>query len=252
VREFSSVARPRSPLRVVYFDVGGTLVRVEPSVGEVYARAAAEYGFSLEPAALQTRFREAWRESVARSRLRGFVCSDAILREEWFRIVCQAFAGAVPSECMPALFDDLYERFVSSRAWTVVPGARAALERLRALGLRLGILSNWDSRLEPTLEGLELRHLFDYFVASHSVGREKPHTAMFEHALGICGEPAARVLHVGDSLEADILPARRLGFRTLWLLNGEPEPSAEAGLTAGPVARGLDTLTERDWEALLV
>jgi FMN phosphatase YigB (HAD superfamily) len=45
-----------APLEVVFFDVGGTLVRVEPSVGSVYARFAHAHGFELDPAAIQRAF----------------------------------------------------------------------------------------------------------------------------------------------------------------------------------------------------
>jgi FMN phosphatase YigB (HAD superfamily) len=44
----------------------------------------------------------------------------------------------------------------------------------------------------------------------------KPSARIFQAALAKC-RPGARVLFVGDSMERDILPARRLGLRTAWI-----------------------------------
>ena len=207
----------RLSLDCVLFDVGGTLLRVVPSVGEIYSRVACEYGVLVEPHAVQAGFQAAWKRSVARSGSREHRTSDEILRTEWFEIVKESFGEAVPRVLMAPLFDDLYQRFASAEAWTVVPGVRETLQYLRQQGLRLGVLSNWDSRLERMLDDLELGPAFDFVVASYSVGYEKPHPAIFAEALRQAGTEPGRALHVGDSYFADIAPASSLGLRTLWI-----------------------------------
>jgi REG-2-like HAD superfamily hydrolase len=214
----------------------------------VYARVAADHGFRVEAATLQERFGEAWGDSLERSRTRGHECSDETLRDGWLRIVSRTFGDAVPASELPAIFNDLYERFVSPRAWTIVPGARDTFEMLRGRGLRLGILSNWDDRLRVTLERLELLPLFDLVVISHEVGFEKPHDAMFATALRLCGASPEHVLHVGDSFEADIRPARELGLRTFWVADCERVASAE---NAGPSGPSFAELSDTEWDTLL-
>ena len=237
-----------SGVRVVFFDVGGTILRVQPSVGEVYARAASDHGHRVDASTLDERFRHAWQESLVRSRARGHRCSDQTLRDSWFRIVSRTFDDSVPASELPALFDDIYERFVSPHAWTVVPGARDTFEMLRERGLRLGILSNWDSRLRVTLQRLELLELFDHVVISHEVGFEKPHDTMFRTALRACGEAPELVLHVGDSLEADIFAARERGLRTFWIADRQRIAAVEA---AGPGGPSFATLSRTEWDSLL-
>jgi FMN phosphatase YigB (HAD superfamily) len=49
--------------KAVFFDVGGTLLRVHPSVGEVYAELARDFGFSGSPDALDEQFRLQWKKT---------------------------------------------------------------------------------------------------------------------------------------------------------------------------------------------
>ena len=152
----SSEMTNQARIQAVLFDVGGTLLVVKPSVGSVYAERAAAHGFQVMPEEIQRNFKAAWKQSIERSRARGYLCSDEILREEWFEIVRSTFRDAVPPTRIRALFDDLYERFASPSAWALVPWARETLEYLRGRGLRMGIVSNWDSRLPRMLEELEI------------------------------------------------------------------------------------------------
>lgn len=242
----SATPCPFGPVRFVFFDVGGTLLRVEPSVGTVYAGVAREHGVRVDPEALDHRFRDAWKKSLARSRERSFRCSDAILREEWLGIVTETFGGEVPAPLLERIFTSLYERFVSAAAWHVVPGAKDTLASLRDRGVRLGILSNWDSRLRRTLEEIGLAQFFATWIISHEIGYEKPHDRIFTEALRRAGERPAAILHVGDSLEADIRPARRLGWRTLWIGVDPASSSLE-----GDCARDFLALGEADWDRFL-
>ena len=238
----------RAEIQFVYFDCGGTLLRVLPSVGTVYSNRAAEHGFRVEADLLDRQFLQAWNDSKERARARGYACSDEILRDEWRRIVTDTFGDTISSEAMGEVFEDLYLYFVEPSAWTLDPGIRPLLDRLRRQGFRLGILSNWDRRLRWTLEKLGLLELFDEFVISNEIGWEKPHPLVFEQAVEKAGCRAENILHVGDSLEADILPALGHGMRALWV-----GPSSSAGqCPAGAVC--FESVTEpgwAEWEDLL-
>lgn len=232
----------------VFFDLGGTLVRVERTVGDAYVGVAARHGVRASAVDVERNFRHAWRRSVERSVQRGHVCSDEILREEWMVIVRESFGDALPLEKAELVFDDLYGHFAAGRAWVVADGAMESLRSLRRRGVKLAILSNWDSRIEQTLLDLGLAELFDELIVSHAVGYEKPHPEIFHSALRTTGARAERCLHVGDSLEADIRPARALGMRTLWV-NPEAESEARAK-GVGPRVADL-CLSEEFWNGIL-
>ncbi len=246
----TSISAAPASIEAILFDAGGTLLRVRSSVGDVYAEVALEYGVDVEPASLNRAFANAWATSLQRSRARGHRSSDAILRHEWRTIVAETFGDTVPEEVFPQLFAALYDRFRCASAWEVVPGARASLEFLRRTGVQMAILSNWDQRLPQTLRELELLDFFDELFISYDIGVEKPHPRMFEAAIQRYACVPEKILVVGDSLERDILAARRLGLRTLWIqaatgsttsrdtdeLGGELEHRAGATVPGFPVS----------------
>lgn len=243
------MGRSESEIRFAYFDCGGTLLRVRPSVGEIYSERAAALGFCVDADLLNERFLEAWEASRRRSRERQFSCSDEILRAEWLQIVLHTFGETIPREDLGQVFEDLYEYFVAPSAWTLDPGIRPMLEVLRGRGIGLGILSNWDSRLKATLGKLGLLDLFDQLVVSNEVGFEKPHAAIFEEAIEKSGCDPDNILHVGDSLEADILPAVELGLTAIWVKPPGPRGEPPEGVHC------CDTLTElveSDWDRILL
>ena len=93
--------------------------------------------------------------------------------------------------------------------------------RLSEREVTLGSLSNGNA--DPHLTGLH-RHV-DFHFSSADVGAHKPDPAMFQAALAHSGARADGALHVGDSVEADVLGALGAGYRAVWLnRNDEPPP----------------------------
>jgi putative hydrolase of the HAD superfamily len=239
---------PLPRVRTVFFDLGGTFLRVEPSVGEVYARTAGRHGCDVSPRTVEANFQSAWKRSVERARARDFRCSDAILQREWLEIVRDSLGAGVPAELLPAIFEELYAHFASGKAWTLAPGALESVAHLRRRGLQIGVLSNWDSRVSAMLDDLTLARTFDLFVISHEVGFEKPHERIFREALTRSRTLPSEALHIGDSLRADILPARLLGLGTLWIA---PDSLRDQSPEAGPGAASLAEVSSGTWDALL-
>jgi putative hydrolase of the HAD superfamily len=92
-----------------------------------------------------------------------------------------------------------------------------ALARLRAAGLRLAVVSNWDCSLRGVLAELGLAGALDEVVVSAEVGVSKPDPGIFRAALEHLRCTPADALFVGDSLETDVLGARAAGIRGLLL-----------------------------------
>ena len=95
--------------------------------------------------------------------------------------------------------------------------AREALQAARQHGLRVVVVSNWDSSLAQVLERVGLADVIDGVVSSAAVGAAKPDPAIFEAALALARVAAGEALHVGDSLEHDIAGARAAGIAAVWL-----------------------------------
>lgn len=94
------------------------------------------------------------------------------------------------------------------------------LAALRAQGLRLGVVSNWDTRLPEVLDRLGLAPFFDALVYSSAVGAEKPDRRIFEAALRDLGVLSCEALHVGDGRLEDVEGAQAVGMQALHLTRG--------------------------------
>lgn len=90
----------------------------------------------------------------------------------------------------------------------VIPTLDALKERYK-----LGLLSNGNSY--PERCGLE--NMFQFVVFSQDYGIEKPDPRLFEIAMEKAGCNEREFLHVGDSIQSDVLGAKRAGARSVWL-----------------------------------
>ncbi len=120
--------------------------------------------------------------------------------------------------------------------WKPWPDTVNALNELHNR-FRLAIVSNVDDDLfaatQPQL-GVE----FDQIITAQQAQAYKPSLKIFELALSRVGVPAHRILHVGQSLYHDVLPAQSLGLATVWV----NRPSARKGLGAVKAAEAQPDL----------
>lgn len=200
-------------VRAVTFDVGGTLIRPSPSVGEIYAEVAARHGWKkISPDTLNRRFSAAW------NGLKSFNHS----RAEWAALVDETFGGTgeKPSE---TFFPEIYERFAEPEAWHLFEDVLPAFDALAAMDINLGIVSNWDERLRPLLEKLGLNKYFQAVIVSCEVAFTKPSPVIFEQAARMLGDAPEHILHVGDSARHDVEGAKGAGFQALLLERGRTD-----------------------------
>ena len=121
--------------------------------------------------------------------------------------------GHLPEE----MLDELVAHFRRQESWSLYPEVLEVLAALRARGLKLVVVSNWDSTLPALLDRLDLTRHFDGVVVSALVGASKPAREIFETALAAAGVEAHEALHVGDSPSEDYEGARNAGLPALLL-----------------------------------
>ncbi len=112
----------------------------------------------------------------------------------------------------------LWYRPIARRAY-VDAGVAWALDRLKALGIKLAIVSNTCVPAHCMDQHLQRENLLQYFpirVYSSTTLYRKPHRRIFDTALQQLNVEAERAAFVGDRLQTDIRGARRLGMRTIW------------------------------------
>jgi len=197
---------------VIFFDAAGTLFKVRGSVGEIYCRIAEHYRIVADPKQVEAAFRTAFR---AKS-LEGFPPEEKTgLRAEkaWWRdVVHRVFGETMAPEDLRDYFDEVFEAFRSSRAWELYEDTRPGLECLRAMGYRLAVISNFDSRLFDVLANLEIDFFFERVILSWHARAAKPDPAIFRRALETMHVTASRAAHVGDSLQDDVTGATASGL----------------------------------------
>jgi putative hydrolase of the HAD superfamily len=185
-------------LDAVTFDAFGTLVELvdpvpalEPALrvrGVTRSRDVIRAAFEAEAAYYRPRSSEGRDpESLRR------------LREKCARV----FLEAAGSDLDPAAFAPVY---VDALSFRVLPGIPEQLASLRARGLRLAVVGNWDVSLVDRLEELGLAHFFSVVVPC----ARKPRPDGLLEALAALGVEPGRALHVGDT-DADAAAARAAG-----------------------------------------
>ena len=214
-----------SRFEFITFDCYGTLIAWEPSILSVLHSILAAHDIKIEDAALL----KLYGEFELRSEEGEFHPYKEVLQSVVRRFGAQL--GFTPTaEEARSLPDSL-------PSWKPWPDTVDALRQLKTR-FRLGILSNVDDDLfaktRPQL-GVE----FDDVITAQQAGAYKPSLKMFELALSRINAPAHRVLHVGQSIYHDVIPAQALGLATVWV----NRPSARPNVGAVRAAQGKPDLT---------
>jgi 2-haloacid dehalogenase len=110
--------------------------------------------------------------------------------------------------------------------WRPFPDSVAALRRLKSR-FKLAIVSNVDDDLFAA-SARQLEVGFDQVITAQQARAYKPSISIFKLALSRIGLPPERVLHVGQSVYHDVIPAKSLGMGTVWVKRVSPRPGAGA------------------------
>lgn len=214
--------------RAVFFDAGHTLLYAYPDLGSVYAETTAALGVRLPPAAFVEAFQPAFKEYVREVASQGPAsdAQDYAMWREITRRIYRRLEGLAPIP-FEGWFEALYRRFGEADAWRLYDDVEETLRDLRKAGLRLGVVSNWDTRLRGIATGLGLDRLVDFVVISAEAGVRKPDPRIFESALEKAGVRPEEALHVGDLPDEDVEGARRAGMRPVLIERGKRMLSAE-------------------------
>jgi putative hydrolase of the HAD superfamily len=209
-------------LAAVTFDVTGTLL-VPRALGRDYSDVLARHGRELAAEDVERLFRQVLdeRRVVADPYRDPYSAHPRGARGYWSDVVARLLAlqGLPPPS--PFAVAELWERFRHADAWRVLPGVERALEELARRGLRLGVIANWDERLEEVLGAVGLLPFFAVVVRSSAVGWAKPHPAIFHEALRRLGVEPCEALHVGDDPLRDVEGAGAVGMAALLVRDRE-------------------------------
>ncbi len=207
------------PLQAVIFDAAGTLIRLRESVGETYARFAREAGVEVPPSRLDEAFGRVF-AAAAPNVHPGTPMRDAVALEKrwWWELVRGTFRaadGMVIFDDFDAYFERLWEHFGTARAWELMPGAAEALPVLRERGYLLAVLSNFDQRLRPLLQELEIHEHFEAVTLPSDANAAKPERQIFDICLKRLGIANHHCAYVGDHAVEDLEGSKTAGLHPI-------------------------------------
>ncbi len=185
--------------RAVLLDALGTLVELEPPWVHLAAALGIEDPAEVAPAVKKEMdyYKEHAHEGHDDESL-------TVLRKRCADILSWELNQEVPVETM-----------MESIRFRAFDDARPALDSLKAAGLGLICVSNWDVSLAEILKRCGLGDAFDGVVTSAGSGARKPDPAIFTAALKLAGCEPREAVHVGDTAEEDIAGAEAAGIRAL-------------------------------------
>lgn len=203
-----------SRYEVLTFDCYGTLIDWESGILSALHRILSAHGKVIEDATIL----KLYGDFEQRSEEGEFHPYRSVLESVVRRFGAQL--GFNPTDAEARSLPD------SLPTWKPWPDTVAALRQLKSR-FRLAILSNVDDDLFA-LTRPQLGVNFDEVITAQQAQAYKPSLKIFELALSRINSPAHRVLHVGQSVYHDVIPAQALGLSTVWV----NRPSARPGVGA--------------------
>lgn len=147
----------------------------------------------------------------------------SVTREEILRVIGLPIAEswmALWGEFDESWLEEYREKFVPMeyKGLRLFPGARAVLESLRGLGMKLGVASNRRNVL-PALEATDIVRYFDSFVGLQDVVLPKPSPDVLIESMERLGVGSAETWYVGDTAD-DMRAAVAAGVRGIGVESG--------------------------------
>jgi len=220
----------------IFFDVHGTLIdkggmeALERGRAKVVAFLNANGVFLSNEA-----YREVWLANLKKHR-KDYEELNEVSFYGWYQGILHDLGISDPDE---AWIDRLNEEWMQGfiETTTEIKPARQVLSELKPY-YRLGVISNSLGRnTEIDLARTGLRDFFDVLVVSSEIGKRKPHPKIFQSALEAMGLKAEEATMVGDNLEEDIVGAKNVGMKTVYLMQ---EDSLKMLADLGKTSAGSD------------
>ncbi|UJR86730.1 HAD family hydrolase [Sandaracinus amylolyticus] len=192
-------------LRVLLLDVGNTIAFLDM---HGVADVVRVEGHHVDPA----RLREV--EGRAKRRYEALLREGVSHEEGWGLYLATLLEeGGLDRALARAMIAPLRRSHDRLNLWRSVPADLApALDRIRAAGVRLAIVSNSEGRLPELLAHVGLAHLFETIVDSHHEGVRKPDPEIFRRALSRLDIAAHETVYLGDIPGVDVEGANAAGI----------------------------------------
>ncbi|HXK58984.1 MAG TPA: HAD-IA family hydrolase [Acidobacteriota bacterium] len=210
----------KQQLEAILFDAVGTLIHLKAPVGKIYLERAQRFGFEASDRQIAAKLDASFRTAFRRQGPLAFPTREAAeipgLEREWWRsVVLGTFASHGTIPYFNTFYEDLFEMFGTGEPWRLDQDARAVLSAFKDRTVKIGLVTNYDSRVFNVLDNLGIRSFFDVITISSQVGAAKPDPAIFAAACEALSSTPALTCHIGDDPEEDWEGAKRAGLKAI-------------------------------------
>jgi len=205
----STQARLPAGVKLILFDLHGTLRQCVPSMHESLLAFAQDLGYSVAPKAARVGI--LWSKAHWASTDRWLDSAD-MDRSFWTSYTRQYLAAmGVPEDQLDEMASSITDKFTNDYAPRIAlaPSAKQLLWELREQQYQLGLLSNQREPLTGIAIELGIIEYFDFTLAAGQVGSRKPARLIFQQAITMAGVQPEEAVHVGDNYFSDSMGAQR-------------------------------------------
>jgi putative hydrolase of the HAD superfamily len=207
--------------RAMLIDMDDTILSAYGRPEIAWNQIAAEFKGEFGPlssqqvaAAVLTSARSFWSAAGAEWRLELEEARRIVVRDAFTALA--ATGHSLPAELATRIAD----RFTAYREeeMFIFPGAHDAIDALRALGVKLALVTNGGAVPQRAkVERFELAHRFHHIQIEGEHGFGKPEERAYLHAMDALGVTAADTWMIGDNLEWEVEVPQRLGIYAIWM-----------------------------------
>lgn len=204
-------------IKLITLDATNTLLKFKIPPWQFYTIIAQDYGFIGSEddvkIKLSDNIKDMWRKYP------NYGKSSISYEKWWSEVVKKTLQDHVPvATNLDIIANKLIDEYKTSKCWCIADGANELIDVIKnSLNVEIGVISNFDPRLNEIMRNLDLIHKFHFILTSYDVGYSKPDERIFTSALKITKKDIKpyEALHVGDDLEKDYKGARAAGWHAI-------------------------------------
>ncbi|CAD7003597.1 rhythmically expressed gene 2 protein [Ceratitis capitata] len=228
-------------IRLITFDVTDTLLQYRTRPGKQYGEIGALFGVLCDNNELVQNYKANW--YMMNRKYPNFGRNSRISWQQWWhQLIGNTFTdsgSSIPDEKLANLSNHLIELYKTSLCWQNCNGSVDLLNYLRLQqqlatnhndaevddnrtrhksSIALGVISNFDPRLDTLLRNLKIKHYFDFTLNSYDCNVEKPNPEIFHLAMRMSeleNLMPEECLHIGDGPTTDYLAAKNVGWNSV-------------------------------------
>lgn len=217
-----------SRFKLITFDITDTLLKFKTNPSVEYSKVASDYGYKINESKIISSFRTSF--VMMSEKYPNFGSRTELHWSEWWSmLVFDVFKQSHPEMDKNHIIEIakiLIKKYETADCWIRLNECdHKLLKNIKSSNKTVGVISNFDERIEMILKNMNLIEYFDFILSSYAVGFMKPEKQIFDEALKSCKQIVKpnEALHIGNTAKLDYLGARNAGWNCILINDNSPD-----------------------------